>query len=156
MFACFILIWSVQAEVGHTLKSLKCYECQTRKGFGPFSICPEPEEFQDTAPLIECNHKRGVSFCVKSEGGKKIYFCLSLGSVWTYYFVQKTDHFMDVEGTMVPVLKNLETTGKDFLMNSLKWMEDVSELLVQSLIHIVFVTRMVAMHLKFIQTSLSH
>merc|ERR1711953_545067 len=63
MFACFILIWSVQVEVGHTLK---CYECGD--GFGPFSICPEPEEFQDTAPLVECNRKRGASFCVKSEG----------------------------------------------------------------------------------------
>ena len=69
--ACFILIWSVQAEVGHTLK---CYECATRNGFGPFSICPEPEEFQDTAPLVECNRKRGASFCIKSEGGKKLVF----------------------------------------------------------------------------------
>ena len=69
--ACFILIWSVQAEVGNTLK---CYECATRNGFGPFSICPEPEDFQDTAPLVECNRKRGASFCIKSEGGKKLVF----------------------------------------------------------------------------------
>ena len=138
---CFILIWSVQVEVGNTLK---CYECQTRKGFGPFSICPEPEEFQDTAPLVECNRKRGASFCIKSEGGKKLVFLSVslfkkdiLAFVWIYYFVQENLKLV----VRTKVLKKWRETGRNISKKNPKWMDVLKLLMVTQF---VFATRMVA------------
>ena len=90
--ACFILIWSVQAEVGHTLK---CWECTTNRASDPNYMCPE--DFGDTTRLTECNHKRGDAFCYKYEYGKKLVFLsVFLFLSLTYYFVQKMKQFMDV------------------------------------------------------------
>ena len=75
--ACFILIWSVQAEVGNTLK---CWDCATLPGLPENRKCPD--DSRDTTRLIECKH----DFCMSSNGttaGKKLAF-LSVSTLSVY------------------------------------------------------------------------
>ena len=73
--ACLFLIWSVQAEVGNTLK---CWQCTTNRKIDPSPLC----DFGNTTLLTDrgCNLKRGDDYCFKLETGKKIgiFVCLSL------------------------------------------------------------------------------
>ena len=59
--ACFILIWSVQAEVGNTLKCWDCVSNATIVGQTENRACPK--DFEDTTLLTECNG----DFCYSLE-----------------------------------------------------------------------------------------
>ena len=67
--ACFVLIWSVLAEVGNTLKCWDCYSNATAFGEPEDQTCPENS--QDTTLLTECNGDYCFSYEIK---GKKLVF----------------------------------------------------------------------------------
>merc|ERR1712029_323476 len=74
--ACFVLIWSVLAEVGNTLK---CWECvsnyrSTSNRWTQDELCPEPDNFGNTTFLTKCEvrlpngtFKSDGAFCFKAE-----------------------------------------------------------------------------------------
>ena len=51
--ACFVLIWSVLAEVGNTLKCWECYSNATVFDVPEDKTCPK--DSKDTTLLTECN-----------------------------------------------------------------------------------------------------